>query len=116
MSDITTTPFRLNHHQSQSQSENQEWQNQQEQQQQKGMGLAGDELKMQEITGGLLDQTVQVDLSSLQNRSSGGGFGSLDWQASTGDQGLFDLPNTVDQAYWSQSQWNDQDHPTLYLP
>ncbi|KAL4633394.1 hypothetical protein ACB092_04G119900 [Castanea dentata] len=104
MSDITTTPFRLN----------QQWQNQQ--QQQKGMGLAGDELKMQEITGGLLDQTVQVDLSSLQNRSSGGGFGSLDWQATTGDQGLFDLPNTVDQAYWSQSQWTDQDHPTLYLP
>ena len=117
MSDITTTPFRLNHHQSQ--SETQEWQNHHhhQQQQQKGMGLIGDELKMQdEITGGLLDQTVQVDLSSLQNRSSGGGFGSLDWQASTGDQVLFDLPNTVDQAYWNQSQWTDQDHPTLYLP
>ncbi|KAK4567925.1 hypothetical protein RGQ29_003626 [Quercus rubra] len=90
-----------------SQSETQEWQNHHHhhQQQQKGMGLIGDELKMQEeITGGLLDQTVQVDLSSLQNRSSGGGFGSLDWQASTGDQVLFDLPNTVDQAYWNQSQ------------
>ncbi|KAB2633735.1 dof zinc finger protein DOF5.4 [Pyrus ussuriensis x Pyrus communis] len=77
-------------------------------------------VKMQEISGGLLDQTVQVDLSVFQNRShgggGGGGFGSLDWQPGSGDQGLFDLPNTVDQAYWSHSQWTDQDHPTLYLP
>ena len=77
-------------------------------------------LKMQEIAaaGGLLDQTAQADLSVLQDRSNGvgGGFGSLgDWQQ-CGDQGLFDLTNTVDQAYWSQSQWNDQDHPGLYLP
>jgi len=72
-------------------------------------------LKMQEITGGLLDQTGPVDLSALQNRSSGGGFGSFDWQLS-GDHSLFDLPNTVDQAYWSHSQWADQDHPSLYLP
>nr|AZL49131.1 Dof transcription factor 08 [Boehmeria nivea] len=77
-------------------------------------------LKMQEIAaaGGLLDQTAQADLSVLQDRSNGagGGFGSLgDWQQ-CGDQGLFDLTNTVDQAYWSQSQWNDQDHPSLYLP
>jgi hypothetical protein len=111
------TPFRSNqhghdqHHQVQ-QNQQQQWQ----QQEQKVMGgLAAEELKMQEITGGLLDQTGPVDLSALQNRSSGGGFGSFDWQLS-GDHSLFDLPNTVDQAYWSHSQWADQDHPSLYLP
>ncbi|XP_022737817.1 dof zinc finger protein DOF5.4-like [Durio zibethinus] len=81
----------------------------QQQQQQKMMSMGGEE-----ITGGLLDQTVQVELSNLHSRSESG-FGALDWQGS-GDQGLFDLPNVVDQTYWSQSQWTDQDHPTLYLP
>lgn len=68
--------------------------------------------------GGFLDQTVQVDLPALQGRPSGNeAFGLLDWQPST-DQGLFDLPGTVDQAYWSQnSQWADEDHqPGPYLP
>ncbi|RVW20650.1 Dof zinc finger protein DOF5.4 [Vitis vinifera] len=46
-------------------------QNQQWQQQQQKMS---DELKMQEITAGFLDQTVQVELSALQNRSNHGGF------------------------------------------
>ncbi|XWS37239.1 hypothetical protein CRYUN_Cryun19dG0026300 [Craigia yunnanensis] len=88
-------------------------QGQWQQQQQKIISMGGEE-----ITGGLLDQTVQVELSNLQNRSEGGGcggFGPLDWQGS-GDQGLFDLPIAVDQTYWSQSQWTDQDHPSLYLP
>ncbi|KAJ0105345.1 hypothetical protein Patl1_18957 [Pistacia atlantica] len=67
---------------------------------------------MQEMTTGLLDQTVQAELSALQDRSGNGGFGSLDWQGS-GDQNLFDLPNAVDHAsYWTQTttQWTD------YLP
>ncbi|KAE8099779.1 hypothetical protein FH972_017733 [Carpinus fangiana] len=103
------TPFRLDQ---QGHDQQTQWQ----QQEQKVMGgMVPEELKMQEITGGLLDQTVPVDLSALQNRSSGGGFGSFDWQVS-GDQSLFDLPNTVDQTYWSHSQWADQDHPSLYLP
>lgn len=75
-----------------------------------------DELKMQqEITGGgYMDQTAQVDPSG---RSSNIGFGPLDWQPN-GDhhQVLFDLPTAVDQAYWSQNQWTDQDHSNLYLP
>ncbi|CAK7323190.1 unnamed protein product [Dovyalis caffra] len=92
----------VQHHQNQ-----QQWQNHQQ----------------QEMTGGgLVDQTVHVELSALpSSRSSennGGGFGALDWQLGSGDQagGLFDLPNAADQAYWSQSQWNDDDHPSLYLP
>ncbi|KAL5540067.1 hypothetical protein UlMin_043948 [Ulmus minor] len=108
LSEISISPFRLNHqHEGQDHraQQNQSWQEQQNEQ----------ELKVQGITGSVLDQTSQVDLSVLQDRSNGGGFGSLgDWH---GDQGLFDLPNTVDQAYWSQSQWSsDQDHTTLYLP
>ncbi|OMP12318.1 Zinc finger, Dof-type [Corchorus capsularis] len=83
-------------------------QGQWQQQHQKTMSMGGED-----INGGLLDQTVE--LSNLHNRSEGGGFGPLDWQGS-GDQGLFDLPNAVDQTYWSQSQWTDQDHPSLYMP
>ena len=81
----------------------------QQQQQQKMMSMEGEE-----VTGGLLDQTVQVELSNLHSRSESR-FGPLDWQGS-GDQGLFDLSNAADQTYWSQSQWTHQDHPTLYLP
>lgn len=95
------------------QNQNQQWQLQP---QHKMVGIGGEEMKMQEMAGGLIDQTVHVELSALQSsRSGNGGFGPLDWQG-TGDQGLFDLPNTADQTYWSQSQWTDQDHPSLYLP
>ncbi|KAF2282956.1 hypothetical protein GH714_043273 [Hevea brasiliensis] len=94
------------------QNQNQQWQ----QQQQKMVGISGEEMKMQEMAGVLIDQTVHVELSALPSSGSGtGGFGPLDWQG-TGDQGLFDLPNAVDQTYWSQSQWTDQDPPSLYLP
>ncbi|XVF08887.1 hypothetical protein REPUB_Repub07fG0042900 [Reevesia pubescens] len=91
-----------------------QWQQQQQQQHQKMMNM-GIGMGKEEITGGLLDETMQVELSNLHNRSENEGFVPLDWQGS-GDQGLFDLPNTVDQTYWSQSQWTDQDHPTLYIP
>ncbi|XVF49898.1 hypothetical protein PTKIN_Ptkin04bG0053000 [Pterospermum kingtungense] len=83
-----------------------QWQQQEEQ---KVMSIGGDE-----IAGGLVDQTMPIELSKLHNRSESE-FEPLDWQGS-GDQGLFDLPSAVDQTYWSQSQWTDQDHPTLYLP
>ncbi|XP_039011648.1 dof zinc finger protein DOF5.4-like [Hibiscus syriacus] len=69
--------------------------------------------KIEEITEGLLDHTMQVELSKLHGKPESG-FGPLDWQDSV-DQQLFDLPNEVDQTYWSQSQWIDQDHPTHYL-
>ncbi|KAJ6687856.1 hypothetical protein OIU74_016537 [Salix koriyanagi] len=73
--------------------------------------------------GGLIDQTIHDELSALPSSSrstenTGGGFGALDWQLGSGDQagGFFYLPNNADQASWSQSQWNDQDQPSLYLP
>ncbi|KAA8542359.1 hypothetical protein F0562_023505 [Nyssa sinensis] len=99
----------------QNHSSNQHWQ-QQQQQQQKMTSTMTDELKIQEITAGFLDQTAQIDISGLQDRTNNGGLGALDWHADAGgDQGLFDLTGTVDQAYWSQTQWTDNDHP-LYLP
>ncbi|KAF4395143.1 hypothetical protein G4B88_018013 [Cannabis sativa] len=116
--DISISPFRLNQ-QNQDHHHHQVSQSQTWQQQNTKTNVAPpdhDQLKMQEITGGLLDQTSQADLSVLQDRSNGGVFGSLgDWQ-SCGDQGIFDLPNTVDQTYWGQSQWTDQDHTSVYLP
>ncbi|GAV77351.1 zf-Dof domain-containing protein [Cephalotus follicularis] len=85
------------------------WQHQNQQQEDQH------EMKMQEM----IDQTVQVELSALQNRSGNGGgrgFGSLDWQGSGGDHVFFDLPNAVDQGYWNQTQWTDHNHSSLYLP
>ncbi|XP_065879566.1 dof zinc finger protein DOF5.4 [Euphorbia lathyris] len=95
------------------QDQNQQWK---QPPQQKMAGL-NEGMKLHEsMAGGFIDQTVQVELSELQSsRSGNGGFGTLDWQG-TGDQGLFDLPNSVDQTYWNQSQWTDQDQPSLYLP
>uniref|UniRef100_A0A5B7AFB6 Dof zinc finger protein n=1 Tax=Davidia involucrata TaxID=16924 RepID=A0A5B7AFB6_DAVIN len=81
----------------QNHSSNEQWQ---QQQQQKMKSTGADELKMQEFTAGFLNQTAQVDLSGLQDRTNNGGLGALDWQAG-GDQGLFDLTGTVDQTYWT---------------
>ncbi|XP_057465360.1 dof zinc finger protein DOF5.4-like [Actinidia eriantha] len=71
----------------------------------------GQELKMQAISsGGFLDHTTSIDLSGMDDRVNHCVLGALDWQTS-GDQGLFDLPGTVDPTYWSQTQWADG-----YLP
>ncbi|CAJ1975486.1 unnamed protein product [Sphenostylis stenocarpa] len=72
-----------------------EWQNQQNQE----FGTAS-----------FLDHTVAPEFSSLQHKTA---FGSLDWQPGA-DQGLFDLPNTVGQPYWTHTQWADQENPPLF--
>ncbi|KAL4363322.1 hypothetical protein GQ457_04G036280 [Hibiscus cannabinus] len=77
----------------------------QQQQQQKNTSMGGEE-----ITGGLLDPTVQTEPSNLESE-----FQPSDWEG-TGDQVLFDRSNAVDQTYWSQIMWTDQDPPTLYPP
>ncbi|KAL2340692.1 hypothetical protein Fmac_008632 [Flemingia macrophylla] len=66
-------------------------------------------------TASFLDHTVPpLEYSSLQHKTAlGGGFGPLDWQPGA-DQGLFELPNTVDQPYWSHSHWSHQDNPSLF--
>ncbi|XP_058115198.1 dof zinc finger protein DOF5.4-like [Magnolia sinica] len=87
---------------------------QQHQQQQKMAGLM-EEMKLQELTAGFMDQTVSVELPPLQGRGINGGLTALDWQGN-GDQGLFDLAGgVVDQGYWAHSQWADIDQ-TLHLP
>lgn len=95
------------------QSSDQQWhQLHHHQQQQKMME---NDVKMHELGGGYLDQTVQMEYSGLQNRTSDGGLAVVDWQ-NGGDQGLFDLAGTVDQSYWNQTQWPDNDHQLDYLP
>lgn len=65
--------------------------------------------------GSLLDHaTLPVDLSAMQNKNENGGFGSLDWHGGGADQGLFDLSNTVDHPYWTQTHWSDHDNSTLF--
>ncbi|KAL3529384.1 hypothetical protein ACH5RR_008706 [Cinchona calisaya] len=89
-----------------------------------GSGGGGDELKMEQMDCGFLDQMAEIELSGLQqNRISNGGLPRLHWQINgLGDggdggreQGLFDFTGTVDQAYWHQNQWSDND-PALNFP
>ncbi|KAK4756329.1 hypothetical protein SAY87_006456 [Trapa incisa] len=54
----------------------------------------------------IFDQTVQMDFH-------GEALWPSDWQIK--DQGLLDVPTTVDQAYWSEGQSPSTD-PSLYLP
>ncbi|GLU13285.1 hypothetical protein SLE2022_299270 [Rubroshorea leprosula] len=78
------------------------------------MSMGGEEI----TAGRLCDPTVQVELSALQSRSNGGGFGifgPLDWKGD-GYQELTDLPTAVDQTYWSQNHFTDQEHPSIFLP
>ncbi|KAK7328463.1 hypothetical protein VNO77_22570 [Canavalia gladiata] len=64
-------------------------------------------------TTSFLDHTAPLEFSSLQNKTGHAGFGSLDWHAGA-DQGLFDLPHTVDQPYWTHTHWSDQDNPPIF--
>lgn len=105
-----------NHLQQVHEQNDQHWQQEQQQQQPKmvGFGSSGEDM---------MDQTVHVELSTMPSNNRSGAnesfVGALDnWQGNNGGdhQGFFDLPSTVDQAYWSQSQWTDEDHPSIYLP
>lgn len=85
------------------------------------MGSTGeDDLKMEPINCGFLDQTAQIGFSGLhQGRMNNGGLGGLDWQMNGGgggDQGLFDFTGTVDQTYWGQNQWGDNDQSLNFPP
>ncbi|PNX74758.1 dof zinc finger protein [Trifolium pratense] len=91
-----------------------QWQNQKVMDQQ-NHHHHGDALKLlpENIgSGSLMDHSI--DFSLLQSKTSNGGFGSLDWQGGA-DQGLFDLPNTVDQGYWNHTHWTDQDNDNSTL-
>ncbi|OIV99965.1 hypothetical protein TanjilG_26303 [Lupinus angustifolius] len=85
----------------------------------------GDDVELKfpdNLNGGgasLLEQgTIPVDLTGLQNKTGHGGFGPLDWHGD-GDQGLFDLSNTVDYADWTHqtTHWCDHDNSSpFHLP
>ncbi|KAD4385389.1 hypothetical protein E3N88_25557 [Mikania micrantha] len=72
----------------------------------------GDELKAPE-TGSLAFVEAHTDttdqFTGLSEKTAGVGLGAEDWNNCT-DQALFELTGTVDQSYWSQTQWDDQDH------
>lgn len=93
------------------------------------VGTTGeDELKMEPINCGFMDQTAQIGFSGLQqSRTSNGGLAGIDWQISGGesgggggggggcDQNLFDFSGTVDHAYWGH-QWGDNDQSLNFPP
>ncbi|XP_058751165.1 dof zinc finger protein DOF5.4-like [Vicia villosa] len=51
----------------------------------------------------LQQQSSHQRLSLLNQQQLSNGFGSLDWQGNC----LFDVPNTVDESYWTYSHWSD---------
>ncbi|KAI5660075.1 hypothetical protein M9H77_28868 [Catharanthus roseus] len=109
VADVSTYRLQQNHHAVDDRSSNQM------------MGSTGeDDLKMEPINCGFLDQTAQIGFSGLhQGRMNNGGLGGLDWQMNGGgggDQGLFDFTGTVDQTYWGQNQWGDNDQSLNFPP
>ncbi|XP_043715702.1 dof zinc finger protein DOF5.4-like [Telopea speciosissima] len=103
-SDIS--PFRFHHQQHQ----------QQEEQDQKIVSMS-EEMKLPELTTGFMDQTVPDNMAEMQSRNATGDgkrLTELDWPSS-GDQELYNLGSSVDQSYWNQNQWADNDQP-LYIP
>ncbi|XP_055832034.1 dof zinc finger protein DOF5.4-like [Solanum dulcamara] len=81
-----------------------------------------DVLKMEPINTGFFNQTGRVEYPGLhQSRVNNSELTSLDWQTGGGDggggdHGLYDLTGTVDQSYWSQAQWGENDHSLNFLP
>lgn len=94
-------------------------------QQSKMMGtLPFDGLKMEQMGTGYLNQTGRVEFMGLQQSTvNNSELPSLDWQTGSGgdvggggDHGLYDLSGTVDQSYWSQTQWGENDHSLNFFP
>ncbi|KAL7598605.1 dof zinc finger protein DOF5.4 [Lactuca sativa] len=79
-----------------------------------------DDLKVPD-TGplGFMDaHTDQTEFSGLHDKATNDELGTEDWDNGT-DQALFDLTGSVDQSYWSQTQWDEHDHghhQLNYLP
>lgn len=86
-----------------------------------------DQLKMEPINCGFMDQTAQIGFSGLQHRMSNGVLPGIDWQINGGgsgggggageggDQNLFDFSGTVDHSYWGH-QWSDNNDQSLNFP
>lgn len=87
-----------------------------------GTWPSSDGLKMEQMGTGYLNETGRVEFPGLQqSRINDSELASLDWQtggggAGDGDHGLYDLTGTVDQSYWSQTQWGENDNSLNFLP
>ncbi|KAK4370924.1 hypothetical protein RND71_010399 [Anisodus tanguticus] len=78
--------------------------------------LPSNDLNMEQIGTGYLNQTGLVEFPGLQqSRLNSSELAPLDWPTG-GDHGLYDLTGTVDQSYWSQTEWGDNDHSLNFLP
>ncbi|KAM3307940.1 dof zinc finger protein DOF5.4 [Capsicum chacoense] len=80
--------------------------------------LPSGDLKMEQTGTGYLNQTDRVEFPGLQqNMIDNSELASLDWQTGGGgDHGLYDLTGTVDQSYWNQTQWGENDNSLNFLP
>ncbi|CAI9266860.1 unnamed protein product [Lactuca saligna] len=66
-------------------------------------------------TTGFMDQVTDIELSIYGSRRNNGGIAGIEnWQHST-DEGLFDLTGNLDQSYWNQNHWKDDDHNQYHL-
>ncbi|KAM7475435.1 hypothetical protein LguiB_022678 [Lonicera macranthoides] len=79
-----------------------------------GFNISPYKLNHGKVEEQVLDPTAEIELSRWENRTTDGDLAAVDWQAE-GDQGIFDLTGTVDQSYWSQAQWTDNDNPLNYF-
>ncbi|CAI9754535.1 unnamed protein product [Fraxinus pennsylvanica] len=75
-----------------------------------------DDFKPREMTGGYLSH--QIDFTGMEQNRMSSGSGGHTTSLGGGDQGLFDLTGSIDQAYWSEAQWatNYDDQSLNYLP
>ncbi|CAN4100359.1 unnamed protein product [Withania somnifera] len=103
------------------QNSNEQW-NHQQSSKMVGILPSNDELKMEQMGTGYLNQTGRFEFPGLQqSRINNSELASLDWQtvgsgAVDGDHGLYDLTGTVDQSYWSETQWGENDNSLNFLP
>ncbi|CAN4099407.1 unnamed protein product [Withania somnifera] len=78
--------------------------------------LPSDELKMEVLGTGYLNQSGRVEFPGLQRSRINNN--EPDWQngGGDGDHGLYDLTGTVDPSYWSQTHWVENDNSLNFLP
>ncbi|XP_009631669.3 dof zinc finger protein DOF5.4-like [Nicotiana tomentosiformis] len=78
------------------------------------------DLKMEQMDTSFMNQTGRIEFGLQQNKVNNSEIAPLDWQTGggggDGEHGLYDLTGTVDQSYWSQTQWGENDHSLNFLP
>ncbi|XP_060169328.1 dof zinc finger protein DOF5.4 [Lycium barbarum] len=68
------------------------------------------QMKMEQMGTGYLHQTGRVEFPGLQQSMVNNS------ELAPLDHGMYDLTGTVDQSYWSQTQWGENDDSLNFLP